>query len=394
VRPHLVTAIIAGFAAGLAATVLVVGIASGTGAFDSSQSTTRVMVRPSTIAPVTVTAGAGGFDPSAIYRDRIGGVVTISSVLGQGNEIGGSGFVVNGSGLILTNAHVVTNSATVANPVSVKRAQQVWVRFQDGNQVPAKIIGFDLFDDVALVQVSDPQVELAPVPLGNSNAVHVGEPVAAIGSPFLEAGSLSVGVVSAVNRAIPSSLTNYSIPGEIQTDAAINHGNSGGPLFNSAGQVIGINAQINTTSGGGEGVGFAVPIDAAKRSMQQLLATGKVSYGWLGIRLGDVTPTLASAFHLTVQHGALVESVSPGGPAAQAGVRGGTEDRTFQDQLVRPDGDIIVSVDGHPVADSDQFIKLIDNYSAGKVVHLLVQRGSTHVDIPVTLGERPLAPSS
>src|SRR5689334_12732046 len=128
--------------------------------------------------------------------------------------------------------------------------------------------------------------------------------------------------------------------------------------------------------------------------MGQLLADGKVSYGWLGIRLGDVTPALASAFHLAVQHGALVESVSPGGPAAQAGVRGGTQDRTFQDQLVRPDGDIILSVNDHAVTDSDQFIKLIDNYSGGQVVHLVVQRGDTRVDIPVTLGERPLAPSS
>jgi S1-C subfamily serine protease len=386
--------IVAGFAAGLVATVLVVGIASGTGAFQSSTTTTRVVVRPSNIAPVTVTAGSAAFDPGAIYRDRIGGVVTISSVLGQGSEIGGSGFVVDGSGLILTNAHVVTNSATVASPSAVKRAQQVWVRFQDGNQVAAKIIGYDLFDDVALVQVSNPQVKLAPVPLGNSNAVQVGQPVAAIGSPFLEAGSLSVGVVSAVNRSIPSSLTNYAIPGEIQTDAAINHGNSGGPLFNAAGRVIGINAQINTTSGGGEGVGFAVPIDAAKRSMRQLLATGHVSYGWLGVRLGDVTPALASVFHLAVQHGALVESVSAGGPAAQAGVHGGTQDRTFQDQLVRPDGDIIVSANGHPMSDSNQFIKLIDNYSSGQTVRLVVQRGSKQIVIPVTLGERPLAPTS
>src|SRR5207245_875015 len=174
-------------------------------------------------------------------------------------------------------------------PKDVTAADQIYVRFADGNQVPATMVGFDLFSDVAVIRVNDTTDPIRPVPLDNSSAVHVGEPVAAIGSPFLEAGSLSVGVVSAVNRSLASG-TGFAIPGAIQTDAAINHGNSGGPLFDAAGQVVGINAQIQTTSGGGEGVGFAVPIDLAKRSLEQLVAHGHVQYGWLGVRLSRVPP--------------------------------------------------------------------------------------------------------
>src|SRR5205085_6365837 len=181
---------------------------------------------------------------------------------------------------------------------------------------------YDLFSDVAVIKVQKSSERIRPVPLGNSSQVRVGEPVAAIGSPFLEAGSLSVGVVSAVNRSL-SSGTGFAIPGAIQTDAAINHGNSGGPLFNAAGQVIGINAQIQSTSGGGEGVGFAVPIDLAKYSMTQIVQTGHVAYGWLGVRLSTVTPTIAQHFGLPVQHGALIVEVTPGGPADKAGLQVG-----------------------------------------------------------------------
>src|SRR6476661_181941 len=290
-RPTAIIAAIAGLAAGVVAAIVTVAIASSNGAFDGS--TTVITAGVATVAPVNVTASQSDFDPAAIYRARIRGVVTITSVFPDG-EAGGSGFVVSNDGLILTNAHVVTNSAD--------------------------IVGYDLFADVAVLRVSADGEKLQPVPLGNSSRVRVGEPVAAIGSPFLEAGSLSVGVVSAINRSL-SSGTGFAIPGAIQTDAAINHGNSGGPLFNSAGEVIGINAQIQTTSGGGEGVGFAVPIDLARHSMQQLVEHGKVSYGWLGVRLSTVTPAIADRFGLAVQHGALLVEVTPGGPADDAGLK-------------------------------------------------------------------------
>jgi 2-alkenal reductase len=385
-RPALIAGI-AGLVAGVTAALVTVAIAASSGAFDGTH--TVVTTGSASVEPVNATATQTGFDAGAIYRARIQGVVTIASVFSSG-EAGGSGFVVSKDGLILTNAHVVTNSAeSNVQPQDVKPADQVYVRFADGNQVPAQIVGYDLFADVAVLRVSDPNEHPQPVPLGNSSAVRVGEPVAAIGSPFLEAGSLSVGVVSAINRSL-SSGTGFAIPGAIQTDAAINHGNSGGPLFDAAGQVIGINAQIQTTSGGGEGVGFAVPIDLAKRSLQQLVEHGHVSYGWMGVRLSTITPAIADRFGLSVRQGALIVEVTGGGPADHAGLRVGGDVQPFQDGTIRPGGDVIVSEDGHPVTSSDQFVRLVAEASPGQVLHLRVARGHNVRNVNVTLGVRPL----
>ena len=385
-RPALIAGI-AGLVAGVTAALVTVAIAASSGAFDGTH--TVVTTGSASVEPVNATATQTGFDAGAIYRARIQGVVTIASVFSSG-EAGGSGFVVSKDGLILTNAHVVTNSAeSNVQPQDVKPADQVYVRFADGNQVPAQIVGYDLFADVAVLRVSADSEKLAPVPLGNSSRVRVGEPVAAIGSPFLEAGSLSVGVVSAINRSL-SSGTGFAIPGAIQTDAAINHGNSGGPLFDAAGQVIGINAQIQTTSGGGEGVGFAVPIDLAKRSLQQLVEHGHVSYGWMGVRLSTITPAVADRFGLSVRQGALIVEVTGGGPADHAGLRVGGDVQPFQDGTIRPGGDVIVSEDGHPVTSSDQFVRLVAEASPGQVLHLRVARGHNVRNVTVTLGVRPL----
>jgi S1-C subfamily serine protease len=385
-----VTAAVAGFAAGVAAALLTVGIAAWSGTFDSSSSTVVREVRsPSSIEPSSGTAPRGAFDPGAIYRARIDGVVTVSAVFG-GSEAGGSGFVVSDDGVILTNAHVVTDSAenTVA-PENVSQADAVYVRFSDQQQVEADIVGYDLFADVAVLRITGGGVSLTPLPLGDSDGVVVGEPVAAIGSPFFEAGSLSVGVVSAVNRSLESG-TGFGIPGAIQTDAAINHGNSGGPLFNADGEVIGINAQIRTTGGGGEGVGFAIPIELAKRSMNQLLEDGRVSYGWLGVQLGTVTPAIADRFGLSVDHGALVEAITSGGPADRAGLEAGSNEARFQDLTIRPDGDVIVAVDGTQVRTSDEFVRLLVDRRAGEVVRLEVVHGGARRTVSVRLGERPL----
>jgi len=382
-------AAIAGFVAGIVAAIVTVAVAASTGAFDGS--TNVVQSSLPSVAPQPVTAGASGhgLDAGAIYRSRIDGVVTVASVFAS-SESGGSGFVVSSDGLILTNAHVVTNSAdTGVQPQDVKPADHVYVRFADGDQVDATIVGYDLFADVAVLRVTDPNVKLEPVPLGDSSTVTVGEPVAAIGSPFLEAGSLSVGVVSAINRSLASG-TAFQIPGAIQTDAAINHGNSGGPLFDAAGEVIGINAQIQSTSGGGEGVGFAVPIDLAERAMRQLVETGHVSYGWLGVRLGTITPAIADHFHLPVRHGALIEDVTPGGPAEQAGLVVGDQVEHFQDGNLRPGGDVIVQVDGRAVTSSDQFVRLVSTRDPGEVLHLKVVRGGKTRMVDVTLGTRPV----
>ena len=384
--PVLIAAV-AGLVAGVAAAVVTLAIASSSGAFDGTQ--TVISAGAATVQPVNATSTATGFDAGAIYRARIGGVVTITAILGS-SESGGSGFVVSRDGLIITNAHVVTNSADQnVSPQDVKPAQQMYVRFADGNQVPATMVGFDLFSDVAVIRVQPGSERLRPVPLGDSAAVRVGEPVAAIGSPFLEAGSLSVGVVSAINRSLASG-TGFAIPGAIQTDAAINHGNSGGPLFDAAGQVIGINAQIQTTSGGGEGVGFAVPIDLARRSLEQLVQHGQVQYGWMGVRLSTVTPALADRFGLHTDRGALIVAVTPNGPAARAGLTDGGSLEDFQGASIRPDGDVIVSENGHRVTSSDDFIRLVDEASPGDVLHLRVVRGSDTRTVYVTLGVRPL----
>jgi S1-C subfamily serine protease len=378
-----------GLAAGVVAAIATVAIAASSGAFDGSTTVVQSSLPTVSPQPVTVGTSTGGIDPGSIYRSRIDGVVTIASVFPD-SEAGGSGFVVSNDGLILTNAHVVTNSADPGiQPKDVKPAEHVYVRFSDDDQVDATIVGYDLFADVAVLRVTDPNVKLVPVPLGNSSKVKVGEPVAAIGSPFLEAGSLSVGVVSAINRSLASG-TAFQIPGAIQTDAAINHGNSGGPLFNAAGEVIGINAQIQSTSGGGEGVGFAVPIDLAERSMKQLVETGHVAYGWLGVRLGTITPAVADQFNLSVTHGALIEEITPGGPAQQAGLVVGDKVEHFQDSSLRPSGDVIVSVDGVAVTSSDQFVRLVAARDPGEVLHLKVARDGHTRMVNVTLGTRPL----
>ena len=218
------------------------------------------------------------------------GVVTIFSVFENGRAATvsqGSGFVVSGSGLILTNSHVITTAGGTGN---VAPAARVYVEFRDHDRLAARIVGWDVFDDVGVIRVDPAAHPLAPLVLGDSSGVVVGEPVAAIGSPFGNEDSLTVGVVSAVQRSIESLTSDYNLVDAIQVDAPINHGNSGGPLFDARGRVIGINAQIRSASGNAEGVGFAVPIDAARRSMEQLLSSGKVAYAYLGVTTEDLTP--------------------------------------------------------------------------------------------------------
>jgi len=245
------------------------------------------------------TRARGAFDPAAIYRRESPGVVTVISrglgaTQGQGSGGGlGSGFVISGEGEIATNAHVVTSGEGAA----IRKAERVFVRFQDDNQVPARIIGFDPFSDVALLRIDPKGLTLRPLPLGGTKDLVVGSPVAAIGSPFGEEQSLSVGVISALDRSIQS-LTGFDTVGAIQTDAAINHGNSGGPLLDASGNVLGINAQIQTSTGEGSGVGFAVSVDTVRRSLDQLRETGRARYAYLGVATSPVYPQLASAPYL------------------------------------------------------------------------------------------------
>jgi S1-C subfamily serine protease len=274
------------------------------------------------------------------------------------------------------------------------RAKQVYVTFSDGNRVEAKIVGTDPNSDVALLKIDPaelrgPSAKIVPLPLGATSELQVGDPVAAIGSPFGEQQSLSTGVVSALNRSIDS-LTAYGIGNVIQTDAAINHGNSGGPLLNASGKVIGINSQIRSTGGGGEGVGFAIPVETAKRSIEQLRKKGKVSYAYLGVSSVPLYPQLAGRLGLNATTGSLLDRIESGGPADKAGLRDAKDHITFQGNFRVPVGsDAIVAIDGRPLVRPDDLSNLIGVHDPGDKVKLTVIRDGKRIDVPVTLGARP-----
>jgi 2-alkenal reductase len=380
-----------------------VALAGGkaTGWLDSSSQTVVVQRLPAVGAPAPVVAAkpltGNGFAPAEIYRARSAGVVTIVSYFDSPTSPAatagqGSGFVVSGDGTILTNAHVVT-TAGVGGTGKIRRARKVYTDFSDGDRVVARVVGFDLFDDVAAIKVDPSAHALHPVPLGDSSRVVVGQPVAAIGSPFGNADSLSVGVVSATRRSIPSLTTRYDLVDAIQTDAPINHGNSGGPLFDARGRVIGINAQIRSSgnSSGFEGVGFAVPINSARRTLGQLQRSGHVSYAYVGIRTQDLTPALAKKFGYATKHGALISSVTSGGPAARAGLRAGDHDALFEGLDVRVGGEAIVAIDGVPVRDGEDVVRIVsEQLLPGQTARFTLVQGQKRRVVPVLLAARGL----
>ena len=343
---------------------------------------------------VEIVRGAGGdddFDPARIYERDAPGVVTVFSVLpgetdlsGSGQSGLGSGFVLNERGEIATNAHVVTEGEGRA----IRKAKEVYVAFADGNQVPARIVGFDANADVALLKIDPAGLTLRPLRLGTARDLRVGSPVAAIGSPFGEPQSLSVGVVSATDRSIKS-LTGFEIAGAIQTDAAINRGNSGGPLVNAAGDVLGINSQIQTTSGGGEGVGYAVPADTVRRTLDALREDGTVQYAYLGVSTTRIYPQLARRFRLPVTDGAWVQEVVPDGPADDAGLRAGNVERRFQARDVIAGGDIVTAVNGKKLEDEAALGVALLEFEPGEVVTLRIYRDGKGRDLRVRLGTRP-----
>jgi 2-alkenal reductase len=333
-----------------------------------------------------------GFDPARIYSARSRGVVTVFSEFDKGDSHAaqGSGFVVSESGFILTSAHVITDAGTAAKTTEASR---VYVGFKDGDRVSAEIAGWDAYDDVGLLRV-DPTVHtLLPVPLGNSARVQAGDPVAAMGSPFGNEDSIAVGVVSAIRRSIGSLTSGYNVVDAIQIDAPITHGNSGGPLFDAKGRVIGINAQIRSDTGNAEGVGFAIPINAARRSMRQLAAIGRVVYGFLGVTTENLTPTLARHLGYEPSRGAIVSSVKKGSPADDAGIRGGRDAETFNGQTVTRGGDVIVAIDGDAVRSAEDVVRQISDMLPGQTVALTIVRGSTRQVVRVRLGARPSVPS-
>ena len=357
--------------------------------------TPQPQAEPSAATPLQGNA----FDPAEIYRARAGGVVTIFALFGEHETTGngtasqGSGFVVSEDGYVLTNSHVVTTAGEGSFADVAEAAARVYVQFRDGDRVEATVVGWDLFSDMALLRVDPADHELDPVPLGDSSVVQVGEPVAAIGSPFGNESSLSVGVVSATERAISSLISRYALIDAIQIDAPINRGNSGGPLFNARGEVIGINAQIRSESGTAEGVGFAVPINTAKRSMEQLIETGRVRYAWLGVSTQTATPSLARRFSLPADEGAAIQCVVEESPAAAAGLRGGSAEEVFEGISFRPGGDVIVAVGGQPIRTSEDVGRTVSlGLLPGQKTLLTVLRGSQRLEVEVTLGERTPSP--
>ena len=372
----------------VAASVVALAGCDGSGDEESrapgKTTTTRVQV-------VEGVGEKGGFDANEIYKRLSPGVVTVISIFSGGTPLGedggeggqGSGFVLDGDGYVATNAHVVTESGTGA------KAKEVYVEFSTGDRVPARIVGDDPNADVALLKVDPKGLELTPLQLGRSDNLTVGSPVAAIGSPFGERQSLSVGVVSAIDRNIES-LTRFQIGNAIQTDAAVNPGNSGGPLLSSKGQVLGINAQIKSQSGGGEGVGFAIPVDTVKRSLRELRGKGRVDYGFLGVTTLLLYPQLAERLDVPVDDGALVADVEAGSPADDAGLEAGSRQISFQGQEDVPaDGDVIVSVDGRKLTRHDDLADVISALPAGKEVRLEVLRDGDRRTVEVELGRRP-----
>jgi S1-C subfamily serine protease len=384
-------------AAAAAAAALLVAAAGCDAGGDSGGSDESAAPREVTTTRVQVVEGVGregGFDPAAIYDRLSPGVVTILSLFDGGTSLfedegeggQGSGFVIDGDGYIATNAHVVTTQRADDSTV---RADQVFVEFSDGNRVPAQIVGDDPNADVALLKVDPKGLSLTPLELGESGSIAVGEPVAAIGSPFGERQSLSIGVISALDRTIRS-LTQFEIGDAIQTDAPINPGNSGGPLLNAQGRVIGINAQIKSQSGGGEGVGFAIPVDAVRRSLRELREKGRVDYGYLGVETLTIWPQLADRLDLDVDTGSLVQKVVEGSPAEDADIEAGSEQISFQGQdEIAIGGDLIVAVNGEEFTREHDLADEISDHSAGDRVRLTFLRDGERRTIEVELGRRP-----
>jgi S1-C subfamily serine protease len=289
-------------------------------------------------------------------------------------EGAGSGFVMDTRGYILTNNHVIEN------------AQAIEVTLGDGLRFPAKLVGTDVRDDVALIKIEPGDHKLTALPIGDSSTLQVGQHVLAIGNPFGFQSTLTTGVVSALGRTVQTSDESF-IDGAIQTDAAINHGNSGGPLLNSHGEVIGINSAIYSTSGTTAGIGFAIPINTAKRIAGDLITNGRVRQVYLGFQAMALDPGFAQALGLPIEEGLLIEDVDQGGPAAQAGLRGG--DRTVIAGMTRIKigGDVVTAIDGQKIASQLDMAVALDKDHPGDAVTLEIYRGTQKMNVRMTLGE-------
>jgi putative serine protease PepD len=368
------------------------GGAAAVGAFDSATSTTVVEQAPSAL-PGTAPAATSGtaLSVNEIYRRSGPGVVQITSTLGssgsssqfqQSSHALGSGFVIDRDGHIVTNYHVVDGASSIE------------VRFSNDDTLKATLVGSDASTDIALLKVTAPPSALTPLTLADSTRVEVGDAVVAIGNPFGLERTVTAGIVSALQRAVQAP-NGYSIDHVIQTDAPINHGNSGGPLLDTQGRVIGVNSQIETggSGDGNVGIGFAVPSNTVKSIVDQLLASGKVDHAYLGISAVEVTSDIAGSFKLPVAKGLVIQTVTAGSGAAAAGLKAGDEQAVIAGQSFRMGGDVVVAADGKPVATIDELRDVIAAHRPGDKIELRIYRGDTKKTVTVTLGRQPTSPS-
>jgi S1-C subfamily serine protease len=397
------------YAAGLVAaavlgSALALGGAALLGGFDDG-GTTTVRVEPlsgtAPSVPVTEARGGKALTVNEIYRRAAPGVVQVTATQvvssprvdpffgfpfpsQQEAEALGSGFLIDKAGHIVTNYHVV------------RGARAVDVSFSNNESMKAKIVGTDPSTDVAVLQVDAHSRALTPLSLGNSDLVRVGDSVVAIGNPFGYDRTVTAGIVSALQRVIQAP-NSYSIDHVIQTDAALNKGNSGGPLLNTRGEVVGVNSQISTggsSSSGNVGVGFAVPINTVKTVAAQIIRTGHAEHAFLGIAAQPVTKSAAKLFRLPVSHGLLVARVQPGSGAAKAGLRAGTQSATLAGETYPLGGDLLAAIEEAPLYSVDQLRDVIGNKKPGDKVKLRVYRGDQQRTVTVTLGRQPTIPGS
>jgi len=335
-------------AAALAAGALI-GAGGGAATYAAlSSGKGQTVVRQVTVNDSQPTSSGGNLSVQSIYRLAYKGVVEIAASQGQG-----SGFVYDGDGHIVTNAHVVGGASSVS------------VKFWNGKSYPAQVVGTDASTDLAVLKVNAPVSELFPLSLGDSTKLVVGDPVVAIGSPFGLEGTVTSGIVSALHREMTSP-NQFAIDNSIQTDAAINHGNSGGPLLNSQGKVVGITSQIESNSGGNEGVGFAIPSSTVGSIAAQLISSGKAQHAFLGVVLRDSSS----------QAGATISQVRAGTPAARANLRA---------------GDVITAAGGKPIASASELRAVINAHRPGDTISITYRRGGQSHTVNVKLAARPAA---
>ncbi|MCL4435210.1 MAG: S1C family serine protease [Thaumarchaeota archaeon] len=342
----------------------------------SSSSSSVSSTTLSTTTTATAQGSLGDLTPPQIFKNVEGSVVSISVTLPSGGAQG-SGFVFDNKGDIVTNNHVVEGATSID------------VTFLNGDTVTAKLVGRDAYADLAVVQVDTSSRKLTPVPLGDSDKLQVGDQILAIGNPFGLSGSMSEGIVSQLGRETQGT-GGYMLINLIQIDAVVDPGNSGGPLLNMRGEVVGVNTMILSQSGGFEGVGLSIPSYTVKRVAASLIATGQYKHPYLGVQGTDVTPQIASAMKLSQTKGFLLMQVLQGGPADKAGLKGGTSQTTIAGQTAVLGGDVIIGVDNTNVRKlSDLSLYVERNKSPGDTVVLKIIRDGKEMSVNLVLGERP-----